>query len=640
MTSVIAPSDRSDLNQQALAAEIDQVRQALKRGEPIDRGLLSAFSTTLDRVCALFGLSPFERDILVLCAGVELESDFAALCTTAQNHPQRPYATFSLALAVLPDAHWGALAPKAPLRRWKLIEIGAGTALTTSPLRIDEQILHYLTGTRGLEERLVELGIPANITVPLVPSHCQLIEQIVATWSSEVGNISKLSILQLCGKDPATLRAIAASVCTQYDLSAFAIAVAQLPVDLQALNLIKRLWEREFLLNNVALLLEFDHLEPLDAKQISAIAHFTETIQAPVILLSRDRIPQRQRKLLTFEVLSPTLQEQRMLWEKALHPVEPLPELIDPLISHFTLSAAEIRTACTHATHPSEDLKTHLWKFCRSQARPRLDELAQRMDSSVSWEDLILPEAEQRVLRDAATQLRHRTRVYDRWGFGGKSQRGLGVSALFAGASGTGKTLAAEVLANELQLDLYRIDLSAVVSKYIGETEKNLGRVFDAAEVGGVILLFDEADSLFGKRSDVKDSHDRYANMEVSYLLQRMEAYRGLSVLTTNLKNSIDQAFLRRIRFIVQFPFPDVNQRSLIWQRVFPPATPTEGLDPAKLAKLNVAGGTIRNIALNAAFIAAEAEQPVQMQHILKAARNEYTKLERPLTDVEVKGWL
>lgn len=214
------------------------------------------------------------------------------------------------------------------------------------------------------------------------------------------------------------------------------------------------------------------------------------------------------------------------------------------------------------------------------------------------------------------------------------------MSALFAGASGTGKTLAAEVLANELQLDLYRIDLSAVVSKYIGETEKNLGRVFDAAEVGGVILLFDEADSLFGKRSDVKDSHDRYANMEVSYLLQRMEAYRGLSVLTTNLKNSIDQAFLRRIRFIVQFPFPDAAQRSLIWQRVFPKQTPTQGLDFAKLAKLNVAGGTIRNIALNSAFIAAEAGEAIQMQHILQAARNEYTKLERPLTDVEVKGWL
>lgn len=167
-----------------------------------------------------------------------------------------------------------------------------------------------------------------------------------------------------------------------------------------------------------------------------------------------------------------------------------------------------------------------------------------------------------------------------------------------------------------------------------------MAQVFDAAEMGGIILLFDEADALFGKRSEVKDSHDRHANMEVAYLLQRMESYPGLSILTTNLKNSIDQAFLRRIRFIVQFPFPDINQRAELWKKVFPSQTPTEGLDEWKLAKLSVAGGNIRNIALNAAFIAAEANQPVRMEHILQAAKNEYAKMERPLTDTEVKGWV
>ncbi len=262
------------------------------------------------------------------------------------------------------------------------------------------------------------------------------------------------------------------------------------------------------------------------------------------------------------------------------------------------------------------------------------------MDSGAEWDELVLPQMEKQVLRDAADQLRHRTKVYEKWGFGGKGKRGLGISALFAGGSGTGKTMAAEVLAREMRLDLYRIDLSAVVSKYIGETEKNLGRVFDAAEMGGVILLFDEADAIFGKRSEVKDARDRHANMEVAYLLQRMEAYPGLSILTTNLKNSIDQAFLRRIRFIVQFPFPDANQRAEIWRRVFPKNTPTEGLDARKLARLNVAGGNIRNIALNAAFIAAQAGEVVQMQHILQAAKSEYTKMERPLTDNEVKGWV
>ena len=199
--------------------------------------------------------------------------------------------------------------------------------------------------------------------------------------------------------------------------------------------------------------------------------------------------------------------------------------------------------------------------------------------------------------------------------------------------------MAAEVLASDLRLDLYRIDLSQVVSKYIGETEKNLRRVFDAAEEGGAILLFDEADALFGKRSEVKDSHDRYANIEVSYLLQRMEAYRGLAILTTNMKSALDQAFLRRIRFVVQFPFPDAGQRAEIWRRIFPAATPLDGLDFNRLARLNVAGGNICNIALNAAFLAADAGEPVRMQHLLQAARSEYAKLEKPLTETEIGGW-
>jgi SpoVK/Ycf46/Vps4 family AAA+-type ATPase len=240
---------------------------------------------------------------------------------------------------------------------------------------------------------------------------------------------------------------------------------------------------------------------------------------------------------------------------------------------------------------------------------------------------------------EIAVHARHRSKVFDDWGFADRSIRGSGVAALFAGPSGTGKTFAAEVLAADLALDLYRVDLSQVVSKYIGETEKNLRLIFDAAEGGGAVLLFDEADALFGKRSEVKDSHDRYANIEVSYLLQRMETYRGLAVLTTNLKTALDAAFLRRLRFIVQFPFPDAIGRAEIWRRIFPPQTPVEGLDAEKLARLAVSGGTIRNIALSAAFLAAQSGQPVQMRHLLQAARTEYVKLEKPLADSEVAGW-
>jgi SpoVK/Ycf46/Vps4 family AAA+-type ATPase len=251
----------------------------------------------------------------------------------------------------------------------------------------------------------------------------------------------------------------------------------------------------------------------------------------------------------------------------------------------------------------------------------------------------VLPSAQKRTLRAIAAQLRQRNLVYEQWGFAAKSQRGLGISALFYGPSGVGKTMAAEVLAAELRLDLYHIDLSQVVSKYIGETEANLRRVFDAAEDNGAILLFDEADSLFGVRSQVKDSHDRYANIEVSYLLQRMESYRGLAILTTNMRQGIDRAFLRRIRFAVEFPFPDAAHRAAIWRGVFPAATRTDGLDYERLAHLRLAGGSIRNIALNGAFLAAETGEPVRMRHLRRAAEAEYAKLERRMTPTEAAAW-
>ena len=319
-------------------------------------------------------------------------------------------------------------------------------------------------------------------------------------------------------------------------------------------------------------------------------------------------------------------------------------------MSQFDLSPDAIRAATAEAlgrieapsqeAGPAETLGPALWDACRAQARPRLDDLAQRLEPRAGWDDLVLPAAQLRVLREVAVHVRRRATVYERWGFGARGARGLGIAALFAGPSGTGKTLAAEVLAGDLRLDLYRIDLAAVVSKYVGETEKNLRRVFDAAEAGGAVLLFDEADALFGKRSEVSDAHDRYANIEVGYLLQRMEAYRGLALLTTNMKSALDPAFLRRLRFVVQFPFPDAAQRAQIWRRAFPAADARcTGSTPQALARLSVAGGNIRNIALGAAFLAADAGEAVQMHHLLRAAQGEYAKLERTLTEAELAGW-
>ena len=240
-----------------------------------------------------------------------------------------------------------------------------------------------------------------------------------------------------------------------------------------------------------------------------------------------------------------------------------------------------------------------------------------------------MPDTVRSELRAVADQLRHRATVYDDWGYAGRLSTGRGITALLAGASGVGKTMAAEVIAGDLGLDLYKVDLSRLVSKYIGETEKNLRRVFDAAEETGACLFLDEADACLGKRSEVKDSHDRHANIEVSYLLQRMEEYSGLCLLATNLKNNIDTAFLRRLRFVIDLPFPDQGDRLRIWQSAFPPDTPTHELDLTALSRLDISGGSIVVIAVNAAFLAAAEGGPVTMERIAKAAHGEYRKHDR-----------
>jgi hypothetical protein len=604
--------------------------------------------TALDQLCNTFALSDFERNVLLLCVGMELDANWGNCCAnSAKGDSSKPYPTFLLAMSLFPNSYWNALSPSAPLRKWQLINIGQGTALTLSPLRIDERVLHYLIGSNQLDERLWGLVEPLVILAEThVPSHLQLAQQLATIWEQSQ-QAEVYPAVQLCGDEVSSKRAIAFTACKLLNLNLHLMSAATVAnFRTNEMNEMLRLWEREAIFSNSALLLDCEEVDNVEREGV--ISRLIENIRSPLIITSLERRRSLQRPLINIDVHKPSASEQRAIWQQALgETATNLNGHIETLVSHFNLSALTINTICTEAKGKSQiitpetpPLTTLLWDTCRSQARPRMDELAQPIQPSAGWDDLVIPEAQRQVLRDIAAHVRQRTKVYEQWGFGNRGARGLGISALFAGASGTGKTMAAEVIADELRLDLYRIDLSQVVSKYIGETEKNLRRVFDAAETGGAILLFDEADALFGKRSDVKDSHDRHANIEVGYLLQRMEAYRGLAVLTTNLKGSLDQAFLRRIRFIVQFPFPDAHQRGEIWQRIFPKQTPTHELEPELLAKLNVSGGNIRNIALNAAFLAADAGEPVQMKHILQAAKSEYAKLERPLTDTEVKGWV
>ncbi len=648
MTAVLGETWQS-ANQARLVAALARIKTLLRRhaerealATPQPNGTPEAeadgSAPALEAVCAAFDLSSFERHVLLLCAGVELDSAFGPLCAAAQGEPSRPWPTFSLALAALPDPHWSALTPAAPLRRWRLLDVGTGPTLTLAPLRIDERVLHHLAGVGQLDVRLaglVEHLAPATVA-DLAPSHAEVVERLIATWSAPRGPHGR-PLVQLCGPDAADCRAVAAAASGALGLCVAAIPADLIPAPAAELDALLRLWEREAALSRAVLLVECDGAEPTPA-----VGRLIERVGGLVIVSARERRRTSHRPAVGFDVARPTSVEQRAAWRTALGAADD-PDGIDVVAAQFSLGLPAIRSAAAEtvarAAVSGQAVGTSAWDVCRRQSRVRLDDLAQRIETSAGWDDLVLPGSEAEALRRIAAHVRRRATVHDTWGFGTKSPRGLGISALFAGASGTGKTMAAEVLANELRLDLYRIDLAGLVNKYIGETEKNLRRVFDAAEDGGAILLFDEADALFGKRSEVKDSHDRYANIEVSYLLQRMEAYRGLAILTTNLKNSLDMAFLRRLRFVVQFPFPDTAQRAEIWRRAFPAATPTDRLDVAKLARLNVAGGNIRNIALNAAFLAAHAGEPVRMKHLREAARIEYTKLDRPLTEAEIGGW-
>jgi hypothetical protein len=596
----------------------------------------------LETLCATFGLSSFERNLLLLCAGMELDSTFAALCAAPQDDPQRGYPTFGLALAALPEAHWSALTPAAPLRYWRLVEPTGGDIMTASRLRIDERALHYLAGIHHLDDRLQGLVEPLGVPDELPPSHHALVHKVAGLWS-HTEDASNVPAIQLCGDEDAGKHAIAATASAAVGLRLHAIRAADVSEAATEREALARLWEREAVLSGSALLV--DCQEQDDTDSLSPAISLLERLGGALVVTTREPLGTRKRQLIRLDVNRPSAAEQRSLWHDALGPLaHELNGQIDVLTAQFDLGVQQIRAASAGLLADTsgadkEMSATALWDLCRIQSRPRLDDLAQRIEPTAEWEDLVLPEPQRQTLGEVAAHVRQRTRVYEAWGFAAKGARGLGISALFAGASGTGKTMAAEVLANELRLDLYRIDLSQVVSKYIGQTEKNLRRVFDTAEEGGAILLFDEADALFGKRSEVRDSHDRYANIEVSYLLQRMEAYRGLAILTTNMKDALDTAFMRRIRFLVPFPFPDSAQRAEIWRRIFPPDTPTEGLFVNKLARLSVTGGNIRNIALNAAFLAANAGEPVRMEHLSRAARGEYAKLEKPLTEAEIGDW-
>jgi SpoVK/Ycf46/Vps4 family AAA+-type ATPase len=312
---------------------------------------------------------------------------------------------------------------------------------------------------------------------------------------------------------------------------------------------------------------------------------------------------------------------------------------LDNLVETFDFTVGKIRQAVAAAHRLAvmrdpdapEIATADLYQACRAQLHTRLTTLARKATPLYTWDDIVLPRGRVEQLEEICAQARYRQQVFEQWGFKRKIALGKGLSALFVGPSGTGKTMAADIIASDLGLDLYKIDLSGVVSKYVGETEKNLSQIFDAAEQSNAVLFFDEADAVFGKRSEVKDAHDRYANIETNYLLQRMEEYEGIVILASNFPKNIDDAFTRRLRFIVEFPLPDEAHRLQIWQQIFPTDMPRGAdIDLGFLSrKLKLTGGNIKNIALHAAFLAAAQTGVVTMEHIIRATKREFQKMGR-----------
>lgn len=632
------PLDWGAANQQLLAAEFRRLC-CLLEGRPVEaanaqlaqaRDVLP-MHTAIDALCDAFDLSTFERDLLLLSAGADMDSAVADVCARAM--PERPWPSFGLALARLPGAHWSALTPVGPLRRWQLLQPPGDANVMQARLRADERVLHYLAGINHLDPRLQSLLRPVA-TPLLAPSHAAAAARI----AQALGTCPEPPpVAVLLGDTPEDAADIAAHVATVLDYRPYRLHAADLPQDSATLQWLATLWQRDATLMRAALVLQIDE----DAPAASAALRFVARIGGLVFLGARQP-PSTERAQLRLHIDRPTAAERLALWQQALPTfTEDQHNGLAAAAHQFRMSAAAIREAAdrlaptlAHGNAGAEQV----WDHCRQQLRDGLQGLAERIETRSGWDDLVLPAAQLATLRQIEAHVRHRQLVHQGWNFGPPGTRGLGVATLFTGESGTGKTMAAEVLAHGLRLDLYRVDLSAVVSKYIGETEKNLRRVFDAAEGSGAVLLFDEADALFGKRSEVKDSHDRYANVEISYLLQRMESYQGLAILTSNFKAALDPAFLRRLRFVVNFAFPDLAEREALWRKVFPPAAPTDMLDFPGLARLQVTGGSIRNIALHAAFQAAEAGCAIGMPQLLNAAQQEMARNDRNFTPAALRS--
>ncbi len=621
-----------------------------------------------------FSLSEFELDIILIALAPEVDLKYERLYAYLQDDVSRKRPTLDLALNLLcqtPEvkiARRCYFAPNAPLIQNNLLQLIPDSRQLNPPLlsyylKLDPQIIRFLLAQGGLDRRLASFcrlltlaNFEANLSVS--PS----IEQTFLSLVELVNNAHQSLQFYFSGSQKSlklnTAQAIAHHINLPLLVADLHCALTE-KIDWQ--TTFKLLFRESRLQNS---LLYLDGVDALRTKEQENTARylFKQLVEYHcVVILSgvKPWFPDEHQPLamINIEFPLPDFTQRRQHWQQniAAVGVELQDRELDILAERFRLTTNQITDAVGNAYNQAlwdlaarspETLiqgksisltSDYLLAAARRQSGHQLTSLAKKIESKYTWDDIVLLPDQLEQLQDICNQAKYQHLVYEQWGFASKLSLGKGLNVLFSGLPGTGKTMAAEAIANDLQLDLYKIDLSQVVSKYIGETEKNLEQVFTAAENTNAILLFDEADAIFGKRSEVKDAHDRYANLEVAYLLQKMEEYPGITILTTNLRQNLDDAFTRRIRFIVEFPFPEAASRLQIWQGIFPPQIPlAETVDLSLLAsKFKLAGGNIRNIALAAAFLAAQKQESVGMPHLFQATKREFQKMGRLVSDEE-----
>jgi hypothetical protein len=578
-------------------------------------------------VAAVLGLRGLDLPLLALCAAPELDPRFGRLLSYLHDDVTRKLASPRLAARLLAadagesDAVLARFAADAPLRRLGAVRLLDGeptTPVAERLVKVDDHLASHLLGT-GLIAR---------------PSGDRLVHP-AAGDGSRAGTVAQLRKalddhgvpLLVVGADGPELLAAARGgpvlvVHAREATTPEGVAAAELRAALAG----------------AAPCFELDDLSRDD--DAAAIAG---SVGSGALLCARrpDAAALPGLRALAIAVPDANLAERRALWRAHAPGAD-----VDGVAAHFRLStaqiahAAEVALASAHARGDGPPSAADLERGARDASRTRLGDLAVRVEPRAGWKDLVLPEEPLGLLRSVAAFLRHRDLVLSEWGYERAVGSGQGLKVLFAGESGTGKTMAAGVIAGDLGLDLFRVDLATVVSKYVGETEQNLDRIFAAAEGSNAVLLFDEADALFGKRSEVKDAHDRYANIEVAYLLQRMEAYAGAVILATNLRANMDDAFLRRLDVLVEFPFPEAADRRRLWHGLVPPEAPVaDDLDLDVLAdRFRLTGGSIRNCSVTAAFLAADEGGAITMQHLLRAIAQELRKQGRLTLEADFAG--